>query len=274
MRLFNIISSIRIPLLSRIICKLISEQFRSAANYLIYKYEKDDILPEDIYINIIVFACIISIIISCVISLIFVKNLFISPSIFIFFLLLMYVILYYGIVSEYENDKLITHLYYFMALKDMALAYSSTKSIIEAIRFVVLGGYPVISDILKNIIKNIVNGLDPEKILIESNVIMEFDKSLDLQLSKLLSEVKKGESFYPQQISIIYDKTFAKLEIYCLLLLFLGFLLPMISLFIIMSMRIINIEIVLSFILIQIIVLTIFSKFLLTKIYYLVGVKR
>lgn len=274
MRLFNIISVIRIQLLSKSLRKLMPEQFRSAASYLIYKYEKNNVLPEDIYTNIIIFTCISSIIVSYIISSVFVKNLFISPSIFIFLLLSIYIVLYYGIASEYENDKLITHLYYFMVLKDMTLAYSSTKSILEAVRFVVLGEYPVISSILKNVIKNIVNGLDPERILIESNVIMEIDKSLDLQLSKLLSEVKRGEKFYPQQILILYDKTFARLETYCLLLLFLGFLLPLISLFIIISTKIINTEIVLSFILIQIIALTIFSKFLLTKIYDLVGVKN
>jgi len=273
-KFFNLISKIHLTALSRKICNKVPKQFYDAVNYLIDKYEKYDTSPEVVYLNIIVFAFVGSLIFSFMILLVFVKDLLIFSFIFMFSLISIYLFLYYWIINEYERDKLIIHVYYFIALKDMLLAYSSTKSILEAIKFVILGGYPLISDIWKNIIKNVYNGLNPEVVLINKN-IMRFDKHFDSQLSKMLSEFK-NENYSLQEISILYDKLFAKLEVYSLLLLFIGFFLPLASLFIATYTKsiIMEVKVAVLFIIIQIIVPTIYSRFLLSRIYGAINVEK
>ncbi|MCX8169333.1 MAG: hypothetical protein N3E39_03950 [Candidatus Methanomethylicia archaeon] len=282
MRFFIIFSSIHFPFLFKKLSHIIPQEFYEAVDYLKIKYNKTHIRTEDIYLNILSFSIILSLISSCILSS-FINNISVSILIFVILTIVIYLSIYYGILGDYEYDKLIVCLYYFMMFEDIRLAYFSTKSFIEAIRFAALGTYPVISNLLRNYLKNIINGIDIEsKFIGKGNIDNPLEK-LGVDIEKILLKVKLEDTYsciYKtpnlESNNIIqnsYETIVSKIEAYCLLLIFSGFLIPIASTFVIVYIKVASHIGILLFTIFQVFIVTLLSRVLFSKIYDAIGEK-
>ncbi|MCS7368276.1 MAG: hypothetical protein NDF57_00945 [archaeon GBS-70-058] len=269
---FRVFSSFQPPFFKKLLRKHVPQLFTESINFLKNKYEKFEVSSEDVYANIIVSLLVISGVV-LLISINFVKDTVISFLITLFFTICIYILIYYEIVGEYNHDRFLIHMYKFMAFRDMVLAYKSTNSIFEAINFVACGNYPIISTNFEVILKNIINGFDPEKFSSEATELKIISSLLNEMLVNVKNAEKSKEYMSAKDVLNAYEKLFSKIEAYCLFLLFIGMLLPLSLMFIIPHLnRFFPITFIMPlFVLLQIISLIVLSRILLSNIHVALG---
>jgi hypothetical protein len=269
---FKVFSSFQLPFFKKLLKRHVPQPFNDSINFLKNKYEKIEVTPEDVYANIIVSLLIISVII-LFLSINFVRDLIVSVMITLFSIICVYILIYYEIIGEYDHDNFLIHIYKFMVFRDMILVYKSTNSIFEAINFVASGSYPIISANFEVMLKNIINGLNPEDFSNEEAYL----KLITLLLNEILVNAKNADKSkgYTSAKDVLnaYEKIFSKIEAYCLFLLFIGMLLPLSLMFTIPYLsKFFPINVVMPlFILLQIVSLTVVSKNLSSNIYITLG---
>ncbi|MCC6017614.1 MAG: hypothetical protein LM601_01045 [Candidatus Verstraetearchaeota archaeon] len=271
---FKVFSSFRLPFFKKLLKKCVPQLFSDSIDFLKNKYGKIEVTSEDVYANIIVSLLIISIVV-LFLSINFVKDIMISFMITLFSVICIYISIYYEIIGEYDQDNFLIHIYKFMVFRDIMLIYKSTNSIFEAVNFVASESYPIISANFEVILKNIINGLDPEDFSSEEAYL----KPITLLLNEMLVNVKNADKskgyMSTKDLLNLYEKVFSKIEAYCLFLLFIGMLLPLSLMFTIpylSKFSPINVVIPL-FILLQIVSLTVMSRIVSSNIYITLGGK-
>ncbi|MCR6623358.1 MAG: hypothetical protein NDF58_02185 [archaeon YNP-LCB-024-027] len=271
---FKVFSSFRLPFFKKLLKRRVPQLFSDSIDFLKNKYGKFEVTSEDVYANIIVSLLIVSIIL-LFLSINFVKDIMISFMITLFSVICIYISIYYEIIGEYDQDNFLIHIYKFMVFRDVMLIYKSTNSIFEAVNFVASGSYPIISDNFEVILKNIINGLDPEDFSSEE----AFLKPITLLLNEMLVNVKNADKIKgymsTKDLLNLYEKVFSKIEAYCLFLLFIGMLLPLSLMFTIPYLsKFSPINVVMPlFILLQIVSLTVMSRIVSSNIYITLGGK-
>jgi hypothetical protein len=271
---FKVFSSFRLPFFKKLLKRRVPQLFSDSIDFLKNKYGKFEVTSEDVYANIIVSLLIVSIIL-LFLSINFVKDIMISFMITLFSVICIYISIYYEIIGEYDQDNFLIHIYKFMIFRDVMLIYKSTNSIFEAVNFVASGSYPIISDNFEVILKNIINGLDPEDFSSEE----AFLKPITLLLNEMLVNVKNADKIKgymsTKDLLNLYEKVFSKIEAYCLFLLFIGMLLPLSLMFTIPYLsKFSPINVVMPlFILLQIVSLTVMSRIVSSNIYITLGGK-
>ncbi|MCS7367085.1 MAG: hypothetical protein NDF52_04310 [archaeon YNP-WB-062] len=271
---FKVFSSFRLPFFKKLLKRRVPQLFSDSIDFLKNKYGKFEVTSEDVYANIIVSLLIVSIIL-LFLSINFVKDIMISFMITLFSVICIYISIYYEIIGEYDQDNFLIHIYKFMIFRDVMLIYKSTNSIFEAVNFVASGSYPIISANFEVILKNIINGLDPEDFSSEE----AFLKPITLLLNEMLVNVKNADKIKgymsTKDLLNLYEKVFSKIEAYCLFLLFIGMLLPLSLMFTIPYLsKFSPINVVMPlFILLQIVSLTVMSRIVSSNIYITLGGK-
>jgi hypothetical protein len=271
---FKVFSSFRLPFFKKLLKRRVPQLFSDSIDFLKNKYGKFEVTSEDVYANIIVSLLIVSIIL-LFLSINFVKDIMISFMITLFSVICIYISIYYEIIGEYDQDNFLIHIYKFMVFRDIMLIYKSTNSIFEAVNFVASESYPIISANFEVILKNIINGLDPEDFSSEE----AFLKPITLLLNEMLVNVKNADKIKgymsTKDLLNLYEKVFSKIEAYCLFLLFIGMLLPLSLMFTIPYLsKFSPINVVMPlFILLQIVSLTVMSRIVSSNIYITLGGK-
>jgi len=271
---FKVFSSFRLSFFKKLLKRRVPQLFSDSIDFLKNKYGKFEVTSEDVYANIIVSLLIVSIIL-LFLSINFVKDIMISFMITLFSVICIYISIYYEIIGEYDQDNFLIHIYKFMIFRDVMLIYKSTNSIFEAVNFVASGSYPIISANFEVILKNIINGLDPEDFSSEE----AFLKPITLLLNEMLVNVKNADKIKgymsTKDLLNLYEKVFSKIEAYCLFLLFIGMLLPLSLMFTIPYLsKFSPINVVMPlFILLQIVSLTVMSRIVSSNIYITLGGK-
>ncbi|NHV11905.1 MAG: hypothetical protein HA488_01645 [Candidatus Verstraetearchaeota archaeon] len=271
---FKVFSSFRLPFFKKLLKRRVPQLFSDSIDFLKNKYGKFEVASEDVYANIIVSLLIVSIIL-LFLSINFVKDIMISFMITLFSVICIYISIYYEIIGEYDQDNFLIHIYKFMVFRDVMLIYKSTNSIFEAVNFVASGSYPIISDNFEVILKNIINGLDPEDFSSEEAYL----KPITLLLNEMLVNVKNADKIKgymsTKDLLNLYEKVFSKIEAYCLFLLFIGMLLPLSLMFTIPYLsKFSPINVVMPLlILLQIVSLTVMSRIVSSNIYITLGGK-
>ncbi|MEM3713338.1 MAG: hypothetical protein QXF82_00115 [Nitrososphaeria archaeon] len=271
MLLLKVFARGNIKILNKILGRYTSKEFDVAIKYLGDKYGLADVMSCNVYTNIVLFSLII-LILFLVISLEIFKNPFHAVPISIMISLISYMVMYYSIIGEYERDKFILSTYYCLMFKEITLAYDSTKSILESIRFVASGNYPIISIIFEKIVQNIINGLEPEHVL--TSIPYE---SICLRLKKIFSwiKLKSTRDFLLEKEELNgYEKLLPKIEAYCLILISFGAFMPIIYSFIMIYMKMVIPIMILELALLQIVFLTFLSRLISSNLSIVIGEKN
>jgi hypothetical protein len=141
--------------------KIISEKLVKSSNYYNDKYnlnaEQISAGALGIFILIIGFGMLISIILYYLILIPFVLLLSIISTL----------TFYFKIINQFQNEALEISKYADLITEDFVFALKTSQSIYQAIKFIAEGNYPIISQAFKKIVYKVNYGQDPAKFLLD-----------------------------------------------------------------------------------------------------------
>ena len=273
-RLLNFFSDFTLPISIGFSSRIMPRNFNVAITYLLNKYGLVHSSSEQIYSNLIFSSSIIFP--TAFLSLSFLNlNPLLHLTLSITITILLYLLLYYTLISEYSYDLFVISQNAYTILNEISLVLNSTGSLFEALNFVRSGNYPIVSKFFEQVLKHSFNGEVPEKLLVEfSNIIPSSSIKNDLNLFLLSPKIDNKDAHFikatKDEALTVYEKNFSKLELYSLLIIFIGLLTPITYVLVIVLIKP-RFSFTVILILSQLIFVLIFSYFFSKKIDLLVS---
>lgn len=217
--------------------RLSSDELRAAIRYFSSRYNLDltsqGVIGASIFLSL-VFTMFSSFIVIKIFSL----SLF--SSVFIFLLLFLSLYFYFStyLNRRFKYERSLFAKYSYFVLEELYLALISTGSLVDAIAFICDGNYPKISGDFKGILLQCSSGSPPEY-LIKRYAFSQPSTSLKEGLIAMVSSppstskklIRVFSSFSSSEIRKYFRDYLTKLEIYCLIIIMLGLLLPISMIF-------------------------------------------